>query len=123
MIAVVTLLLAFPLGYFVSSRLAASMTYAVAYLWAFMFQTLYLTLDSLGDSSNPAFEAGEFPWQYGVVTLAIFGVGFGLVNLGHWVGQRLRQRKARSSLDRHQCDARPAGRAPSARTSRRSRSA
>jgi len=98
MIAVVTLLLAFPLGYFVSSRLAASMTYAVAYLWAFMFRTLYLTLDSLGDSSKPAFEAGEFPWQYGVVTLAIFGVGFGLVNLGHWVGQRLRQRKARSPL-------------------------
>ena len=90
MIAVVTILLAFPLGYLVRSRLAASTAYAVAYLWAFVFQTLYLTLDSLGDSSNPAFEAGDFPWQYGVVTLAIFGVGFGLVNLGHWL-------KARSS--------------------------
>ena len=88
MIAVVTVLLAFPLGYFMRSRLAAGTTYAVAYLWAFMFQTLYLTLDSLGDSSNPAFEAGDFPWQYGVVTLAIFGVGFGLVNLGHWVKER-----------------------------------
>jgi hypothetical protein len=96
MIAVVTLLLAFPLGYFVSSRFAASTVYAVAYLWAFVFQTLYLTLDSLGDGANPAFEAGDFPWQYGVVTLAIFGVGFGLVNLGHWVRQWARQRRARS---------------------------
>ena len=61
MIAVVTVLCAFPLGYFLRSRLAATTTYAVAYLWAFVFQTLYLLLDSLGDSTNPAFEAGEFP--------------------------------------------------------------
>jgi len=92
MIAVVTILLAFPLGYLVRSRLAASTTYAIAYLWAFTFQTLYLLLDSLsnGDVLNdsPAFDAGEFPWSYGVVTLAIFLVGFGLVNLGHWVRAR-----------------------------------
>jgi hypothetical protein len=93
MIAVVTLLLAVPLGYLVRSRLAASTAYAIAYLWAFVFQTLYLLLDSLGGGSGgsaPAFEAGDFPWQYGVVTLAIFAAGFGLVNLGHWL-------KARSS--------------------------
>ena len=90
MIAVVTVLLAFPLGFFVRSRLAASTAYAIAYLWAFVFQTLYLTLDSLEGGANPAFDTGEFPLDYGVVTLAIFGVGFGLVNLGHWL-------KARSS--------------------------
>jgi hypothetical protein len=88
MIAVVTVLCAFPLGYFMRSRLAASTTYAVAYLWAFVFQTLYLLLDSLGDASDPVFEAGEFPWQYGVVTLLIFVVGVGLVNLGHWRAAR-----------------------------------
>jgi hypothetical protein len=88
MIAVVTVLCAFPLGYFMRSRLAASTMYAVAYLWAFVFQTLYLLLDSLGDASNPAFETGDFPWQYGVVALLIFVVGFGLVNLGHWRGAR-----------------------------------
>ncbi len=97
MIAVVTILAAFPLGYFMRGRLAASTTYAVAYLWAFTFQTLYLMLDSLnaGQTLNdePAFIAEEFPWQYGVVTLAIFVVGFGLVNLGHWVRAR---RQARS---------------------------
>jgi len=86
MIAIVTILAAFPLGYFFRSRLAASTAYAIAYLWAFMFQTLYLMLDSA--SSDPAFKPGEFPWQYGVVTLAIFVAGFGLVNLGHWLRSR-----------------------------------
>jgi TRAP-type C4-dicarboxylate transport system permease small subunit len=88
MIAVVTVLLAFPLGYFVKSRLAANTTYAIAYLWAFVFQTLYLTLDVINQSANPAFEPEEFPLSYGVVALAIFGAGFGIVSLGHWVRER-----------------------------------
>ncbi len=88
MIAVVTLVLAFPLGYFLKSRLAANTAYAIAYLWAFAFQTLYLLLDSLGGGAAPAFETGEFPWSYGVVALAIFLAGFGLVSLGHWVRKR-----------------------------------
>lgn len=88
MIAIVTVLFAFPLGYFVRSRLAANTAYAIAYLWAFAFQTLYLLLDSLGGGTNPAFQAGEFPWSYGVVTLAIFLAGFAVVSLGHWVRAR-----------------------------------
>lgn len=89
MIAVIALLVAFPAGYFFASRLAANTTYAIAYLWAFVFQTLYLTLDSLtGSSKEPAFPNGQFPWPYGLVTLAIFGVGFGLVAAGHWVRSR-----------------------------------
>jgi hypothetical protein len=101
MIAVVTILGAFALGYFLQSRLAANTAYAVAYLWAFTFQTLYLMLDSLNSgrtlNDEPAFVPDEFPWQYGLVTLAIFLVGFGLVNLGHWVRAR-RQESSRSSL-------------------------
>ncbi len=88
MIAVVTILAAFPLGYFMRSRLAANTAYAVAYLWAFVFQTLYLVLDAVNESKNPAFEPSEFPLSYGLVTLAIFVVGFGLVSLGHWVRAR-----------------------------------
>ncbi len=88
MIAVVTVLLAFPLGYFLKSQLAANTAYAIAYLWSFAFQTLYLLLDSLGRGSAPAFEAGEFPWSYGVVTLTIFLAGFGIVNLSHWFRER-----------------------------------
>ncbi len=96
MIAVITVLLAFPVGYFVRSRLAANTTYAIAYLWAFVFQSTYLMLDSLGGGKNPAFEVGEFPWAYGLVTLAIFTAGFGLANLGHWVRERRDARTAGS---------------------------
>jgi hypothetical protein len=84
MIAVVTILSAFALGYVSRSRLVANTAYAVAYLWAFTFQTLYLLLDALGGTSDaPAFEPGEFPLSYGLVALAIFGVGFALVEAGH----------------------------------------
>ena len=93
MIAVITVLLAFPLGYLLRSRLAAKTTYAVAYLWAFTFQTLYLLLDSLGGGSNPAFTTDEFPLSYGLVTLGIFGVGFGIVALGQWAGARRRAKR------------------------------
>ena len=93
MIAVVTILIAFPAGYYFSSRLAANTTYAVAYLWAFTFQTLYLLLDSLGSGSNPAFTTDEFPLSYGAVTLGIFAVGFGIVALGQWAGARRRAKR------------------------------
>jgi hypothetical protein len=95
MIAVVTILAAFPLGYFVRSRLAANTTYAIAYLWAFVYQTLYLTLDAINESANPAFTPEEFPWAYGILTLMIFVAGFGLVALGHFVRDR---RTARAEL-------------------------
>jgi len=88
MIAIITVLAAFPLGYFVGSRLAAFTVYAVAYLWAFTFQTLYLLLDSLNGGNAPAFEVDEFPLAYGVVTLVIFLVGLGVLNLGRWVRSR-----------------------------------
>jgi hypothetical protein len=94
MIAVVTLLAALPLGYLVRGRLAASLIYAVAYLWAFTFQTLYLLLASLEGGSNPAFTTEEFPLSYGLVTLVIFAIGFALVYLGHWLRDR---RETRSS--------------------------
>lgn len=93
MVAIVTVLAAFPLGYFVHSRLAANTAYAVAYLWAFVFQTLYLVLDVINDSAKPAFEPQEFPWAYGAVTLSIFLTGFGLVALGRYVRDRRAARR------------------------------
>lgn len=94
MVALVTLLAAFPLGFLLSSRLVANTAYAIAYLWAFVFQGVYLMLDSLDGGENPAFTPSEFPLSYGVVTLAIFAVGFGLVQLGHRVGRGRRVRRA-----------------------------
>jgi Na+/H+ antiporter NhaD/arsenite permease-like protein len=91
-IAIVTVLAAFALGFFVRSRLVANTAYAVAYLWAFTFQTLYLLLSSLKGDKNPAFTTEEFPLDYGIVTLGIFLVGFGLVEAGHRVRDRRRSR-------------------------------
>ncbi len=91
MIAVVTLLSAFPLGFFLTSRIAARTTYAIAYLWAFVFQGIYLMLDSLDGGTNPAFETSEFPLSYGMVSLAILLVGLGLVQLGHRAGRGRRE--------------------------------
>lgn len=84
MIAIVTVLLCLPLGWFVRSRLVANTTYAVAYLWAFVFQTLYLSL------AGSAFSAEEFPWSYGLVTAGVFAVGFGLIAGAHEGHRRLR---------------------------------
>lgn len=82
MIAVVTIALCLPLGWFVRSRLVANTTYAVAYLWAFVFQTLYLLLD-------PAtFPPGEFPLSYGVATASVFAVGFALIAAAHALRSR-----------------------------------
>ena len=88
MIAIATLF-AFPLGYLLRSRLAANVTYAIAYLWAFTFQSLYLTLSWVGGDDS-AFPKGldAFPLSYGLVAAGIFAVGFGLVALGHWARER-----------------------------------
>ncbi len=97
MIAILTILLAFPLGFFLSSRLAANTAYAIAYLWAFVFQGTYLMLDMLDGGKDPAFEPDTFPISYGVVAATIFAVGFGLVALGHRVGRGHRERRQESS--------------------------
>lgn len=91
MIAVVTILLAFPLGYFLRSHLAANTAYAIAYLWAFVFQGVYLLLDAM-NGGRDAFDPKEFPLSYGLFCAAVFGVGFGLVAFGRWVGTRRRTR-------------------------------
>ena len=89
MIAVVTVLVAFPLGYLLRSHLAANVAYAIAYLWAFTFQGVYLTRMWVG-GDHSAFPGApeQFPIAYGLVAAAIFAVGFGLVALGQWVRSR-----------------------------------
>ncbi len=93
MIAVITVLVAFPAGYVMKSRLAANTTYAIAYLWAFVFQTLYLLLNVLNHGQDAAFSVASFPLSYGLVALTIFVAGFGLVALGGFVRDRLRRRR------------------------------
>ena len=93
MIAIVTILLAFPLGYFVRSHLNANVTYAIAYLWAFTYQGVALLRAWVGgDTSAFAKDPDSVPAAYGLVAAAIFVVGFGLVALGHRLGASRRDR-------------------------------
>jgi hypothetical protein len=97
MVAIFTVLLAFPCGFFFRSRLAGNTAYAIAYLWAFTFQSVYLMLNFIHGEPDAAFDDGKFPLSYGIVTMSIFGVGFGLVALGHRVGRGRRERGQESA--------------------------
>jgi hypothetical protein len=95
MIAVVTVLLAFPLGFLVHSWHTANVAYAIAYLWAFSYQNVYLVrMWTAEDYSAFPKGAEAIPIEYGLVTLGVFGAGFGLVALGHRVAARRRSAPA-----------------------------
>jgi hypothetical protein len=92
MVAIVTLLLAFPLGFLIPGRLGAYLAYVAVFGYAFTFQTSYLLRAALGDGDTSAFPAdpNDPGVQYLIVTAAIYAVGFGLVSLGHHLGARRR---------------------------------
>jgi hypothetical protein len=89
MIAITTVLLALPLGFLVRNQLVASVAYAIAYLWAFTFQTLYLIRSWVGgDHSAFPKDPDTLPISYGIVASGIFAIGFGLVAVGHRLAAR-----------------------------------
>ncbi|MCW2738005.1 hypothetical protein [Nocardioides sp.] len=98
MIAAVTILAAFPLGYFIKSWFVANTTYAIAYLWALIFQAVYLLPLFLEDMKPPGATGdavtANFPFSYGAVTLGMFLLGFLLVRLGRWARQHRAARTA-----------------------------
>jgi hypothetical protein len=100
MVAIMTLLVALPLGYLVPRRLVAYLAYGLAFAHVFTFQTLALLLE-WGAGSDEAFARdGTAPVDYLVVTTAIYAVGFGLVTLGHWLRARRTGRVTGIDLDR-----------------------
>ena len=99
MIAVVTILCAFPLGFFLRNRLTAAFVYATTYLWSYTFQTAYLTRAWVDGEPVGFRRPADFGSDYGLVTAAIFMAGFGLVTLGHRLGSRRRARRGVADLD------------------------
>jgi hypothetical protein len=100
MIAVVTLLAAFPIGFAVRERLPAFVAYLALYLYAFTFQTGYLTRAWVqGDRSAFAAPA-DLGLPYLAVTAAVLAIGCGLVLLGHRAGTRRRSRHGGADLAR-----------------------
>lgn len=99
MIAIVTIVLAFPLGFFLPHRLTAAFVYATIYLWSYTFQTAYLTRGYVDGQDVGFRRPADFGLDYGLVTAAIFIVGFGLLALGHHLGTRRRARNRVADLD------------------------
>lgn len=94
MIAILTLLLAFPLGLVVRNRLSAMLAYVSIYLWAYTFQTAYLIRAWVEGDTSAFPRPADIGLEYGVVTGAMFAAGCGLVALGHRVATRRRERRA-----------------------------
>jgi hypothetical protein len=96
---IVTLLVAFPLGYLIRQRLVAYLAFVAANSFLFTFQSTELTREWVGGSSD-AFpkDPQTIPWAYGLVNLAIYGLGFGLVTLGGIAATRRRTR-TRAAVD------------------------
>ncbi len=96
MIAIVTVLLALPLGFLLRNRLAAYVAYVAVFGYAFSFQNVYLLRSWVHDPATGAFprDADQPPLSYLLVTALIYAAGFGLVTLGHRLGTRWRARTA-----------------------------
>jgi hypothetical protein len=92
-IAIATVLFAFPLGFFLRNRLSAYIAYVAIFGYCFTFQTLYLLRSWIGDH-NQIFPADPdvLPFAYLGVTGGIYVIGCLLVGLGHRVGSKRRTR-------------------------------
>lgn len=81
---ILLLVLPLPLGFLIKSRVAAYLVYVGVHSFVFTFQTLTLTRAWVGGNTE-AFEQDPnvVPWPYAVVNLVIYGIGLGLIALGH----------------------------------------
>lgn len=101
MIAILTILVALPLGLLVRNRLAAYLTYAILFAQVFTFQTAHLVME-WAKGSTEAFAADpglSGSWGYLAFTSTIYAVGFGLITLGHWLRNRRHTRTDAVLLD------------------------
>jgi hypothetical protein len=99
MVAIITVLFAFPLGYFLRNRTSAYLAYVAIYAYSFTFQTLYLLRSWIGDSAQ-AFprDPDKLPFGYLAVTAGIYAIGFLLVTVAHHLAGKRRARTA-TALD------------------------
>ncbi|GAA1611931.1 hypothetical protein GCM10009789_77840 [Kribbella sancticallisti] len=102
MIAILTILVALPLGLLIRNRLAAYLTYAILFAQVFTFQTATLVMEwAKGSTSAFPADPTEFGSTFGYLTFtsSIYAVGFGLITLGHWLRNRRRTRTDAVLLD------------------------
>jgi hypothetical protein len=96
---ITTLLVAFPLGYLLRERAVAYIAFIAIHSFVFSFQCMELTREWVGGNYS-AFPKSSttVPWAYLVVNALLYAAGFGLVTLGHRIGQRRRSRE-RAAID------------------------
>jgi hypothetical protein len=93
MIAIITVLFALPLGFFLRNRTSAFIAYIAIFGYSFTFQSVYLLRFSIGgDGSAFPADPKEMPFGYLVVTAGVYLAGFLLVALGHRLGTKRRTR-------------------------------
>ena len=99
MIAILTLLAAFPLGYFLQNRTSAYLAFGLGFAHLFAFQTAQLVLEATRGSKAAFGDVNSADWNwfgdtigYLIVTTVIYAVGLGLVTGGHAVAKRRARR-------------------------------
>ncbi|MGI5213481.1 hypothetical protein [Plantactinospora sp. CA-290183] len=106
MIAILTVLVALPLGLLIRNRLAAYLAFAIAFGHVYTFQTANLVMEWT-NGATAAFPADDSTalldgtLSYFAVSTAIYAAGFGLVTLGHWLRNRRRTARDEVRLDSH----------------------
>jgi predicted Na+-dependent transporter len=98
---IIMVLVPLPLGLLVRNRTAAYIAYIAIHAFVFTFQTANLVMDWANGSTEafgsfPDYSMGDF-WAYGIINLAIYGVGLGLVTLGYRI--RTKRNARRSSVE------------------------
>jgi hypothetical protein len=100
---IVTILVAFPLGFLIRNRMAAFVAYIAVHAFVFTFQAVNLMVEWVGGRES-AF--GPYPkgsdsdvLAYGLVNLVIYAAGFGLVYAGSRVAARRRARSGGVNLE------------------------
>jgi hypothetical protein len=91
---IITVLCAFPIGWFVRRREVAFLVFLAIHQFVFNFQSMELVREWVGgdDSAFPK-NPKTIAWSYGFVNLTIYVAGFGLVLLGNRLATRRRERR------------------------------
>ncbi len=95
---IVSILIAFPLGFFVPSRLAAQVSFAALYLFFYVSTAVVLLIDWAGGSKEafgpyPDGDGGQI-LSFVVISAAVFAIGALLVHAGSAVRRRRASRHA-----------------------------
>lgn len=104
MVAILTVLLALPLGYLVRSRRAALTAFGLAFAHVYTFQTANLVMEWVNGADaafprTPSRELLDGTLGYFAFTTAVYAVGLALVALGNHLRTRRERRRSTAELD------------------------